>query len=403
MRAGGGGVRLSFERAGQRYSTKMENRTRAVCLLLGILVLPATARGGTVTGVTVSPASVPTGTPASVTVTGTNPCGAAHIIYGDGTAITYPITGLPTTQTHAYDNPGTYAITAKGMGNCDGEATTTVTVTGQPKPQPPPSPPAQITAVDFSPRPVRVREPVTIAVNGTGTCAFEIAFGDGRAEQFNVRLPHLVQHTYAAAQTFTVLVRPNPPCAGRFTEQLQVVDGAPQAAARIGRILVTPTPADAGQQVSIAVEGTGKCAYTIDYGDGNAETRARDLPDRVQHVYRAPGTYNVSAVAERPCTGLARANVEVRSTSRATVTGVEAVPNPVTQGVQTMILIKGVGTCDFTVDFGDETSRSYSGPLPRRVPHTYNVSGRYTIEVLSEPPCSAGMRTTLDVVRRRSP
>jgi len=59
----------------------------------------------------------------SVTVSGTNPCGAAHINYGDGTAITYAITGLPVTQTHTYDKPGTYAIVPRRMGNCDGEAT----------------------------------------------------------------------------------------------------------------------------------------------------------------------------------------------------------------------------------------------------------------------------------------
>jgi hypothetical protein len=39
--------------------------------------------------------------PPPLTASGTNPCGAAYIDYGDGTAITYAITGLPTTQTHA--------------------------------------------------------------------------------------------------------------------------------------------------------------------------------------------------------------------------------------------------------------------------------------------------------------
>lgn len=367
--------------------------------MVWIFAVPGSALCGTVTGVTVSPASVATGSPASVTVTGTNPCGAAHIIYGDGTAITYAITGLPTTQTHAYDNPGTYTITSRGMGNCDGEATTTVTVTGQPKPQPPPPPPAQITAVEISPVPGKVREPVMIAVSGTGTCAFRIEYGDGNTQEFNGRLPQQVQHSYAAAQTYTVIVRPTPPCSGRFTEQLQVVDTI-VSAARVSRILLSPTAANVGQQVSITVEGTGNCAYTIDYGDGNTEARVRDLPDRLQHVYPAGGTYTVAAVSERPCTGLARSTLEVRSTSRAAVTGVEAVPNPVTQGVQTMITIRGTGSCNLIIDFGDETTHTLPGPLPRRVPHTYNVPGRYTIEVMADPPCSAGMRTTLDVFRR---
>ena len=79
----------------------------------------------------------------SVTVSGTNPCGAAHINYGDGTAITYAITGLPVTQTHTYDKPGTYAIVPRRMGNCDGKA--------------------------------------TIDIAGHGACAITVAFGDGKS------------------------------------------------------------------------------------------------------------------------------------------------------------------------------------------------------------------------------
>src|SRR5262249_13329205 len=155
------------------------------------------------------------------------------IIYGDGTAITYAISSLPTTQAHAYDNPGTYTITAKGMGNCDGEATTRVTVTGSPKPQP--SPAAQVTELEMLPNPARVREAVTIAIKGSGTCAFTLEFGDGNTQEINAALPQQVRHVYPAAQAYTVIVRPVPPCSGKFTEQLRVVDTAPPAA-RIDRV-----------------------------------------------------------------------------------------------------------------------------------------------------------------------
>ena len=228
---------------------------RTVVCALGLIAVASGAAAGTVTGVTVSPASVSTGAAATVTVTGTNPCGPAHIIYGDGTAITYPITGLPASQSHAYDNPGTYTITAKGMGNCDGEATTRITVTGAPKPQP--SPAAQVTAVEMLPNPAKVREPVTIAVKGTGTCAFGLEFGDGNVQEVNAALPQQVRHVYPAAATYAVIVRPVPPCSGKFTEQLRVVDAA--APARIDRVVLSPPSADAGQPVSIAIEGAGRC------------------------------------------------------------------------------------------------------------------------------------------------
>src|SRR5258706_15128301 len=104
-----------------------------VCVLL---TLAPVAWAGTVTGVTVSQRTIVAGTTVTVKVNGTNPCGAAHIIYGDGDAITYAITGLPVEQTHLYQKAGNYTITAKGMGNCDGEATTTLTVFAPPEPPP---------------------------------------------------------------------------------------------------------------------------------------------------------------------------------------------------------------------------------------------------------------------------
>lgn len=275
------------------------------------------SRAGTVTGVTASQATLPAGAPVSVTVTGSNPCGAAYIDYGDGVAITYAITGLPTTQTHSYEKRGAYTITARGMGNCDGTATTKIEVTSPPDPQrPAPAPPpppgnAQITAVNMRPVPGKTREPVTISVEGSGSCAYEVQFGDGNAQEFTGVLPQQFGHTYARAGTYTVIVKPAPPCTGKFTQQLPVVD-ANTSAPHIERLLVSPSPADAGQPVTIAVEGTGTCAYTIDFGDGNSESRSGTLPARLRHNYPAAGVYALAVAAERPCTGTARSSVLVR-------------------------------------------------------------------------------------------
>src|SRR5215210_7343239 len=206
----------------------------SVCCLIA---MAGAANAGTVTGVTAAPTTIAAGASVAVTVTGTNPCGAANINYGDATeAVTYAITGLPTSQTHPYTKAGTYTITAKGMGNCDGEVTTTVTVTAPPPappkaPAPPPAPEqpsTQITAVDMSPNPVKVGEPVTIAVKGSGTCAYEVHYGDGNAQEVNGQLPHQFRHTYATPDKYTVVVKPTAPCTGRFTQVLQVVEANPQ-------------------------------------------------------------------------------------------------------------------------------------------------------------------------------
>src|SRR5439155_16779654 len=189
--------------------------------LVTFLMGGGAAAAGTVNAVKASAASAAVGAAVSVTATGTNPCGAAYIDYGDGTAITYAITGLPTTQTHAYQKPGSYPIVARGMGNCDGEARTRIEITGQAAP---PAPVAlnEITGVGFTPRPGVVRQPVAIDVAGHGACLFHLDFGDGNYQDVNGQFPQRINHTYALVDTYTVVVAPVAPCVGKFTERLQV-------------------------------------------------------------------------------------------------------------------------------------------------------------------------------------
>jgi len=262
---------------------------------------------GVVTGVRVDRASVDVGAALHVTVSGSNPCGAAFIDYGDGTAITYAITGLPTTQTHTYQKPGNFVVAARGMGNCDGQVTTRLQVTGQAAPAPPAAP--AITGVSFDPRPGAIRQPVSIAVAGHGTCAFTVSYGDGNQQDFTATLPKTVTHTYAVPNDYTVVVFPAAPCTGKFTDRLQV---AARAGIRITDLTLTPSPAVTGQSVTMTIAGTGTCSYKIDFGDGNSEERSKALPDRVYHVYGAPGTYTVVVTGSGPCGGRAPRDLEVR-------------------------------------------------------------------------------------------
>jgi len=98
-------------------------------------LIPAALFGGVsfahaqVMNVAVSPSPPLVGQPATVTVTGGSAlCGAVAINYGDGTTITYPIAGLPTSQTHVWSTPGNKTVVATGQGNCTGKATTSVQV-----------------------------------------------------------------------------------------------------------------------------------------------------------------------------------------------------------------------------------------------------------------------------------
>ena len=269
------------------------------------------ASAGTITKVSAAPSVVVTGQTVIFTEEGTNPCGASNMNYGDGIVITYAITELPAKQSHVYEKPGTYTVIARGMGNCDGEATTTVQVKPAAAPPPPPAPAGpHITAVEFLPPQGIIRRPVTFVVNGVGPCRFTANFGDGNSRELNAELPSRFSHTYAVAGTYTTIITPAPPCSGRFTQLLTVASRA--TAPRLFDLTINPSPTDAGRPVTITIDGNGSCGYAIDFGDGNNDSRTATLPDRVQHNYPASGEYEITVTAAAPCAGSARRLLRVR-------------------------------------------------------------------------------------------
>lgn len=290
-------------------------KTVQIAALTSVLLcgLPVAAHAGTITRVTASPAAVVTGQTVTFTEEGTNPCGASNMTYGDGIVITYAISELPAKQTHVFEKPGTYTVIARGMGNCDGEATTRVQV--NPAAAPPPPPAAQpggphITSVEFAPAQGVIRRPLTFIVNGEGPCRFVTQFGDGNSRQLNVELPYRFDHTYSVPGTYTTIVTPTAPCTGKFTQLLTVT--ARTAAPRVFDLAIEPSIGRAGQPVTITIQGSGTCSYAIDFGDGNNDSRNAALPDRVQHNYPAPDEYIVNVTAIPPCTGSARRRLDVR-------------------------------------------------------------------------------------------
>ena len=66
---------------------------------LVLTALPVAAQRGVVNRVAVSAPTIRAGDTVKITASGTNPCGAVRIDYGDGTeAITHPITEVPVTK-----------------------------------------------------------------------------------------------------------------------------------------------------------------------------------------------------------------------------------------------------------------------------------------------------------------
>jgi PKD repeat protein len=373
----------------------------ASCVWLTSAV-PARAQGAA-TSVSVAPQTITAGGTVSVTAKGTNPCGAVRINYGDGDAITYALTALPTSQTHVYQKPGTYTITAEGMGNCAGAPTTTVTVSAPPTPA---VPSAVIQAVEITPAPARVQDPVAIIVRGSGTCSYAVEYGDGTSEQVNARLPDDSHHTYGKPGRYVVIVRPVAPCAGKFTEVLQVEDAPSQPPGNVTHVLVSPSPA--GRSTTIAVHGTGACAYDIYYGDGATEEVNGALPRSTEHVYQREGRYVAVVKPQPPCTGKFTEIVQVPDEQRPwsssargpRVFRVTAAPSPAIARQPVRITVAGTGTCSFTVDYGDGNADSRSMTLPASVRHTYSAPDLYTVTVTPDDrDCSGSGEVSIEVRR----
>jgi hypothetical protein len=384
-------------------------RSRLIASNAAVVLLASAgvaAAQGSATQVTVAPRTIVAGGTVSVTATGTNPCGAVRINYGDGEAITYALTALPVTQTHVYQTAGTYTITAEGMGNCGGAPTTTLTVSAPPPPPPAPATPT-ITAVDVTPTPARTQEPVAITVRGTGACAYEVHYGDGTVEDVDGRLPDISHHTYGKAGRYVVIVKPNAPCAGKFTQVLEILDAAPSAAARITRLVASPSPAIAGEPTVVTVQGQGACSYDIYYGDGTVDEMKGSLPQRTRHVYR-PGRYVVVAKAQSPCTGNVSEALRVGEAGapssgngrEARITGVSVRPRVPVAAQPVRVTIDGLGTCTFTLDYGDGNADSRTMKLPASIRHVYSAPNRYTLVVAADDSrCLGSGRVSFDVRR----
>ena len=130
--------------------------TAIIIIIFSVFSLAAGQQSrGVVTGITVTPG--PIAGNFRFAISGSNPCAAVQVDFGDASNHTYPIAGLPdnTTVWHHYTLDGSYVVRATGANDCGGAATTRVNVTLPPDPRPnrpavePPPPPRP--AIRFSP------------------------------------------------------------------------------------------------------------------------------------------------------------------------------------------------------------------------------------------------------------
>lgn len=181
-----------------------------------------------------------------------------------------------------------------------------------------------------------------------------------------------------------------------------VAGAAPRAAgaqaARITRIEFSPAPEEEGGGMLISLLGTGRCGYTVDFGDGTTERRAADLPDRFRHAYQADNEYLLVATPEAPCEGSARARLDVRAIKRG-IWKVTVAAGASTERPEIAATVDGRGDCAVILDFGDGSRQRLEGTLPMRATHAYEKAGAYTLHAAAEAPCRGDVQLEISVQR----
>lgn len=361
-------------------------------LLLVVLASGTNAEArqlGAVTGLNVTPTRAHTGATMTATVTGKNPCGAVLVDWGDGTAITHAIVDLPVTKTHAYAAAGRYNVTARAMGNCEGEVSQTVHIDAPPAGRAP----VQLTGLTVA-SPGAIGTPVSMTLQGEGACVVSVGFGDGNTQELSVQLPHTFTHVYSVPRGYNVTASSVPPCeGGRHTVRLDVA--RQPVAPRISGMTVTPTGLG---NATIQVAGSGTCSYMLAFGDGNTERRTVALPDRVQHVYPPAGSFVVVATAEPPCEGRVQDTFAVERPALA-IDRLVISPSPALTRSRVSVRIEGRGSCAVTVDFGDGSEESIEAALPARIFHSFARPGRYEVVAWTDAPCTGTARALVQVRR----
>lgn len=179
-----------------------------------------------------------------------------------------------------------------------------------------------------------------------------------------------------------------------FASLLAIASG-PQEQPRITRIEFRPATAEEGSGIVIGLLGTGRCTYTIDYGDGQSERRTANLPDQVRHAYAADNEYEVTATPEAPCEGVARAKIDVRAINRGIWRVLAELSSP--SAPEVMVTVDGRGECAVTLDFGDGQIEKRDVTLPAKIPHKYAKGGAYDISAKTQDPCRGEGRIRIEI------
>ena len=272
--------------------------------------------------------------------------------WADGTVD--PVTGNGTaTRTHAYTQPGTYAVKLSATGVAPAVQSVTV---GYPAP-----------SLDVSPNPALVAQTVTATV-GNPNPGLSLDWGDGAV----VQAAASQSHSYAAVGRYTVRLLQG----GALRTDVAPVLLSVNAPAPT--LNVTPGSANLGQGFTATLGNlvTG-ITYTLDWADGTVDPVTGSGTATRTHVYAAAGTYAVRFTAP----GLAPALQTV--TVNLTPIVLNVVPNAVSPGDDVTANISGASKgVIYFLDWGDATAaQQLYGDDAYAIRHVYARTGVFVVKV----------------------
>ncbi|MGY2894241.1 PKD domain-containing protein [Deinococcus sp. UYEF24] len=272
--------------------------------------------------------------------------------WADGTVD--PVTGNGTaTRTHAYLQPGTYAVKLSATGVAPAVQTVTV---GYPAP-----------SLDVSPNPALVGQTVTATV-GNPNPALSLDWGDGSV----VQAATSQSHSYAAPGRYTVRLLQG------GTLRTDVAPLLLSVNAPAPTLSVTPGSANVGQTFTATLGNlvTG-ITYSLDWADGTVDPVTGSGAATRTHVYAAAGTYAVKLTAP----GLAPA-LQTVTVNLPPIT-LNVVPNAVSPGDDVTANISGASRgVIYFLDWGDNSAPArLFGDDAYAVKHTYTQPGVFVVKV----------------------
>jgi PKD domain-containing protein len=122
---------------------------------------------------------------------------------------------LPYRFDHTYTVAGTYTTIITPAPPCSGRFTQLLTIASR-------AAAARLFGLKIEPYATEAGRPVTVTIDGTGSCSYAIDFGDGNNDSRTVGLPDRIQHNYPAPGEYVVTATAIPPCTGSARRTLRV-------------------------------------------------------------------------------------------------------------------------------------------------------------------------------------